>query len=305
MRPCHRGCVATIGNFDGVHLGHQMILAQLAEKSAELRLPSQAIFFEPTPSEFFAGGRAPARLACFREKMQALQRYEIDRVLCLRFNQPLANMPANDFIRTILLDGLGVRFLVVGDDFRFGRGRQGDFRLLKTYGREHGFEVINTATHEIDGERVSSTRIRHALQAGELELARRLLGRPYRISGRVSHGERLGHDLGFPTANIRLARHASPVRGVFAVHVLGLGPGPLPAVANVGTRPTVGGSEPRLEVHLFDFTEDIYGRHLDVDFLTKIRDEVRFDSLDALKSQIASDVATARAFLRRQASQPR
>ncbi len=296
VRPRHRGCVATIGNFDGVHLGHQAVLGQLAEKAAELNLPSVVITFEPYPQEFFAHGAVPPRLTRFREKIQALRRYSVDRVLCLPFNRALSETSAQDFVRRILVEGLGVRYLVVGDDFRFGHLRQGDFAMLKAAGAQHGFQVVNRHTFSIDGARVSSTRIREALTRGDLNAAGKLLGRPYRMCGRVARGDQRGRTIGFPTANIYLHRKASPVQGVFAVEVFGLDAEPLPGAANVGTRPTVDGTRALLEVHLFDFAQDIYGRYVQVDFLHKLRDEQKFASLDDLKRQIAMDERQAREF---------
>lgn len=299
LRPRHRGCVATIGNFDGVHLGHQVVLGQLAEKAEELGLPSVVITFEPYPQEFFARGATPPRLTRFREKIQALRRYSVDRVLCLRFDRALADMMAEDFIRRVLVEGLGVRYLVVGDDFRFGHRRRGDFALLKTAGVQQGFQVANRHTFAIDGARVSSTRIREALAMGDLSAAEKLLGRPYRMCGRVARGDQRGRQLGFPTANIYLHRKASPVQGVFAVEMFGLDAEPLAGVANVGIRPTVDGTRALLEVHLFDFAQDIYGRYVQVDFLHRLRAEQRFASLDALKQQIAMDVRQARDYFER------
>ncbi|MEN8133758.1 MAG: bifunctional riboflavin kinase/FAD synthetase [Pseudomonadota bacterium] len=294
LSPRHRGCVTTIGNFDGVHCGHQAVLQQVTSKAKELRLPSQVVIFEPLPREFFSGPKAPARLTRFREKLQVFQHCAIDRLLCLRFNQALADMLPERFIKQILVEGLGVRYLVVGDDFQFGRDRKGNYAILQAAGREFGFEVTHMPSFVIDGKRASSTLIRHALQRGDLETARRFLGRPYRISGRVVQGERLGRKLGFPTANVRLGRQVSPVNGVFAAKVHGLNNYPLNAVVNIGTRPTVNGTDKRIEVHLLDFTDEIYGWHLHVDLLHKLRDETRFDSLEALKTQIQRDVAMAR-----------
>ncbi|MEW6353580.1 MAG: bifunctional riboflavin kinase/FAD synthetase [Pseudomonadota bacterium] len=298
LRPRHRGAVATIGNFDGVHLGHQAVLGRLAEKSAELCLPSVVITFEPQPREFFAKGPIPARLTRFREKMQALRRYSVDRVVCLRFNQALASMPAQEFIERLLVQGLGVRYLVVGDDFRFGRARQGDFAMLQAAGAQYGFQVVNMHTFSVDGVRVSSSRIRAALAEGDLATAEKLLGRPYRMSGRVAHGDKRGRQLGFPTANIHLHRKTSPLQGIFAVEMFGLDQEPLAGAANVGTRPSVDGTRCLLEVHLFDFDRDIYGRYVQVEFLHKLRDEVRFDSLDELRDAIAKDCEQAREFFR-------
>ena len=300
LRPRHRGCVATIGNFDGVHLGHQAVLGQLSEKAAELCLPTCVITFEPQPQEYFAPDEAPPRLTRFREKLKAFRRYSVDRVLSLEFNRALAAMPADDFIRTILLDGLDVRYLVVGDDFRFGRERAGDFAMLQAAGAEHGFQVVNMHTFALGGSRVSSTRIRHALESGDLETAEQLLGRPYRMCGRVAHGDKRGRTIGFPTANIHLHRRATPVTGVYAVELFGIEGEPVPGVANVGTRPTVDGFRALLEVHLFDFDRDIYGCHVHVDFLYKLREERRFESFDALKRQIHLDSDMAREYFRMQ-----
>jgi riboflavin kinase / FMN adenylyltransferase len=297
LRPRHRGCVATIGNFDGVHLGHQAVIGQLAEKAAELRLPALAMLFEPQPLEHFKPEAAPARLMRLREKLQALRRYSVERVLCLRFDARAAAMSAEDFIRRVLVEALGVRYLVVGDDFRFGRGRAGDFALLERAGREHGFQVAPMHSFTVDGARVSSTRVREALAAGDLDGAARLLGRGFRMSGRVAHGDKRGRSIGVPTANIHLHRRVTPLRGVYVTEMYGLEQEPLAGVANIGTRPTVGGTRVLLEVHLFDFDRDIYGRHVSVEFLHRLRDEQRFDSLDALKARINEDFTEARAWL--------
>ena len=296
LRPRHHGCVATIGNFDGVHLGHQAVLGQLADKGVGLGLPTTVITFEPQPQEYFHHGELPPRLTRLREKIRALQRFSVDRVLCLSFNQALAQMPAEQFIRQILVDGLGIRYLVVGDDFRFGQDRAGDFAMLQQAGARHGFEVAHMHTFLLGGDRVSSTRVREALQGGDLALAEQLLGRPYRMSGRVAHGNKRGRTIGFPTANIFLHRARTPVEGVYAVELFGVGGEPIKGVANVGTRPTVDGSRALLEVHLFDFNADIYGRHVHVDFLKHLRPERRFDSFDALKEQILCDAEVARLY---------
>lgn len=299
LRPRHHGCVATIGNFDGVHLGHQAVLGQLAEKSAELGLPSVVVTFEPQPREFFAHSQSPARLTRFREKMQALRRYSVDRVVCLRFDEKLASIEAQDFIQRLLVEGLGVRYLVAGDDFRFGHDRRGDFAMLQTAGARYGFQVVNMHTFSVDNIRVSSTRIREALAAGDFTTAEKLLGRPYRMSGRVAHGDKLGSRLGFPTANIHLHRKTAPLQGVFVVEMFGLSREPVSGTANVGTRPTLNGTRCLLEVHLLDFNEDIYGRYVQVEFLHKLRDEVRYDSLDELKDAIAKDCEQTREFFRK------
>jgi riboflavin kinase/FMN adenylyltransferase len=292
----HHGCVATIGNFDGVHLGHQAVLGQLAEKAAELCLPTVLITFEPQPMEYFVPDKVPARLTRFREKMLALQRYSVDRVCCLSFNDKLAKLKAEDFIEQVLINKLGVKYLVVGDDFRFGLNRTGTFDTLVKAGEKYDFQVVSMHTFEIDAKRVSSTRIRHALEKGDMAGAEKLLGRRYRMSGRVAHGEKFGRELGFPTANVHLHRHASPVQGIFVVEVFGLDKEPLQGVASVGTRPTVNETKALLEVFLFDFDQDIYGEHIQVSFLKKLRDEEKFASIEKLKQQIQMDVEQAQAY---------
>ncbi|NCA70153.1 MAG: bifunctional riboflavin kinase/FAD synthetase [Sphingobacteriia bacterium] len=307
LRPTDRGCVATIGNFDGVHLGHRTVFQRLQVHGRALGLPATVITFEPQPLEFFAPEAAPARLTRLREKLSAIGDCGIERVMILEFGPKLARMAADEFVRRLLIDGLGVRFLLVGDDFRFGHGRAGDYALLSAMGEanppEHGgFRVENLHTITHGDERISSTRIREALSRGDLEQAQHLLGRPYRLTGRVAHGAKRGRGIGFPTANLALHRRISPVRGVYAVLVRGLGPLPLPGVANVGTRPTVGGKDYRLEVHLFDFDRDIYGHHLEVELRLKLRDEQRFESFDALKRQIQVDARIARDYLSEEAA---
>ena len=292
------GCVATIGNFDGVHLGHQAVIGQLTEKAAELGLPATVITFEPQPQEYFAHTDVPARLTKFREKLIALRRFALDYLLCLRFNRQFAHWTAEEFIQRVLVDGLAVKYLVIGDDFRFGHQRRGDFDTLVQVGSRYGFKVVTMHTFDIDGERVSSTRIREALARGDLAQAEKLLGRGFRLSGRVAHGDKRGRTIGFPTANVFLHRRQSPLSGVFAVEMFGLDREPVRGVANLGTRPTVDGSQPLLEVHLFDFDQDIYGRHVQVEFVKKLRDEQRFDSFEQLKQQIERDVERARACFR-------
>ncbi len=299
-----RGCVATIGNFDGVHLGHRTVFQRLQVRGRELGLPATVITFEPQPLEFFAPEAAPARLTRLREKLCAIADCGIERVMLLEFGPKLARMGARDFIQRLLVDGLGVRFLLVGDDFRFGHGREGDYELLLELGRssppgQGGFEVENLHTITHGKERISSTRVREALARGDLEQARHLLGRPYRLHGRVAHGAKRGRGIGFPTANIALHRRFSPVHGVYAVLVRGMGAAALPGVANVGTRPTVDGKDYRLEVHLFDFDQDIYGHHLEVELRLKLRDEKRFESFEALRQQIQIDARIAREYLAR------
>lgn len=293
LRPRHRGCVATIGNFDGVHRGHRAVLARLDEVSRELRLPSTLLIFEPHPLEFLRPEAAPPRLTSLRNKLHALRSTNLDRVLCLRFDRRFADLEAESFVRDLLVERLGVRFLLVGDDFRFGRGRSGDFAMLQRAGQEYGFAVEQMATVLVDGARASSTRVRQALLAGDLDLARRLLGRPYSICGRVVHGDRIGRTLGFPTANISLEHTRPAPSGIFVVQVRDDGV-VRPAVASLGTRPTVGGKRLLLEVHLLDYRGDLYGRHLEVEFLKRLRGEEMFDSLEALRAQIARDVEAAR-----------
>jgi len=290
-----QGCVATIGNFDGVHLGHQSVLTQLAMKGDTLGVPAVVITFEPQANEFFSPEKAPARLSRFREKVEALRAYSIQQLCVLRFNQKLAQMTAQDFIQRLLVDGLNVRYLVVGDDFRFGKDRQGDFALLQQAGQRVGFQVVNMHTFAVDQIRVSSTRIREALKVGDLMLAEKLLGRPYRMSGRVAHGDKRGRTMGFPTANIHLHRCKVPLSGVYAVQLFGIEGEPIKGVANVGVRPTVSGdNKALLEVHLFDFDRDIYGEHVQVHFLHKLRDEHKFADLDELMRQIKQDCQQAK-----------
>ena len=296
LRASHQPCVATIGNFDGVHLGHQAVLGQLAEKGAAMGLPTTLITFEPQPHEYFIGKKAPARLTSFREKFVTLNRFAIDQVLVLYFNQRLASMEAEDFIQQILIDGLNVQHLVVGDDFRFGNQRKGDFTLLEEFGERDGFSVVSMTSFNVDGERVSSTAIRAALVDGDFDRAERLLGRHYHMTGIVAHGDKRGRQWGFPTANIRMQRKVIPLRGVFAVEVFGLEHEPVFGVANLGTRPTIDGIRTLLEVHLFDFSDDIYGKRINVVFRYKIRDEERFDSFDELKEQIGRDVVVAKEY---------
>lgn len=292
----HRACALTIGNFDGVHLGHQAIIKMLVEKARELDVYACMMSFEPLPQEYFVPDTAPPRLTRLREKYCALEGTGIDQFLCIKFNHWLAELSAEAFIQHVLLDQLHVKYLVVGDDFRFGKGRTGDFGLLKAYGDRHGFEVINSHSHCLDGERISSTAIRNALAQGKLEHANRMLGRSYRICGRVAHGDKRGRTIGFPTANIKLHRHATPLSGVYAVQLSGVGDGVINGVANIGRRPTVDGHHLQLEVHLFDFDESIYGHQVCVEFRHKLREEQRFESFEALKDQIIQDSEQAKRY---------
>ncbi len=290
LRPRHRGCVATIGNFDGVHRGHQAILARLRERADELGVPSCVVIFEPQPREFFGPDTAPARLTRLRDKLALFAAAGVDRVLCLSFNRRLRELSAAEFVHAILVEGLGVQHLEVGDDFRFGCDRAGDFAFLQQAAVVEGFTLEAASTVEIDGLRVSSTRVRESLAAADFVLAERLLGRPFQISGRVLHGQKLARQFGTPTANVQLKRRRVPLTGVYLVSVE-LDGKSWPGVANIGVRPTVqGDGNAHLEVHLLEFVGDIYGRRLTVAFHQKLRDEQRFASLE-----IHADVAAARA----------
>lgn len=296
LRPRHQGSVVTIGNFDGVHRGHQVILSQLQAAGAALGLPDTVMIFEPQPQEFFQGDQAPARLMHWRDKVDALAAAGVARVLCVRFDEKFRALTARQFVQQLLVEGLGCRHLVIGDDFRFGCDRSGDFAVLQAAGREFGFVVNNTDTVVVAGDRVSSTRIRTALAAGDFALAETLLGRPYAISGHVTHGDKIGRTLGVPTANIPSRRRVSPVRGIFAVTVEGIGDAPLFGAASVGKRPTVHGLDERVETHLLDFAGDIYGKRIKVVFHHKLRNELKFGSLDELKLAMENDIADTRRY---------
>ena len=289
-------CVVTIGNFDGIHLGHQHVLEQLKNAASQRNLPATVIIFEPQPIEFFAPDKAPKRLSRFREKLNYLKSQNIDYLLCLKFDQKLSTLDANDFVKTILIDGVNTHHLVIGDDFRFGKNRLGDFVLLRECGREFGFDIENSDTLLIDGHRVSSTRIRGSIQNDDFLQAEQLLGRPYSLSGKVSHGKKLGRELGFPTINIKMGDKTLIVKGIFAVRVKGIDNRVLPGVASIGTRPTVNGVDTILEVYILDFDQDVYGYCVDVEFLHKIRDEEKFDSLDELTRHIKDDINKAKTY---------
>ncbi|ROR94752.1 riboflavin kinase/FMN adenylyltransferase [Sinobacterium caligoides] len=297
LRPRHQGCVATIGAFDGVHVGHRAVLGQLLEKGKALNLPTVVIVFEPLPREFFSPLQAPARLMSFREKFAALRELGVDRVLRIQFNDRFRIKSAEDFIHEVFVQGLGIKYLVVGDDLRFGHDREGDYELLRTAGEEQGFEVVNTSTLQIQHERVSSTRIRQALADSDFALVDELYGRPFSISGKVVYGRQLGRTLGVPTANLQLHRLRAPLSGVYAAEVFGASEKAQPAVVNVGTRPTVDdGIKAILEAHLIDFKADLYGKAITVVFRQKIREEKKFDSLQELEQNIKADIETGRAF---------
>jgi riboflavin kinase/FMN adenylyltransferase len=294
----HSRCVATIGKFDGVHLGHQAILGQLKGKADQLRLPSLVILIEPHPEEFFAPSpdRCPARLTTQAEKLALLESMAVDFVYLLKFDLALSQLSAEDYIRSILVEGLGIAAFIVGNDFRYGHRRQGDFQLLQEFGAALDFEVIETATCEVDGHRVSSTLVREQLEEADFPLVQRLLGRPYAISGEVVEGRKLGADLGFPTCNVNLHRQRIPLHGVYACEVE-LDGRCYSAAVNVGYRPTVNKlDEALLEAHLLDFSGDLYGRRLEVVFCARIRGEQKYESLEVLKRQIAIDVQQVRDF---------
>jgi len=292
----NQGCVATIGNFDGIHLGHQAIIVRLIERASEAGLPSMVVLFEPQPREWFQKEEAPIRLTSLREKYRLLKRGGVDFVAVLRFNQSLANLSPEAFVQQVLLDQLQVKHLIVGDDFKFGRKRAGDVALLKQLSGSLGFKVEQMPSFQITDDRVSSSRIRRCIAQGQLEEAAEYLGHHYSLSGHVAHGDKRGRELGFPTANVFLPHDQAPLNGILAAQVHGLADHPLPAVAYVGRRPAVNGQRTIMEAHLLDFNQDIYGRFIQVDFLTKIRGDQNFDSLEALAEQIARDTEQARAF---------
>ncbi len=298
LKPLPDGCVLSIGNFDGVHLGHQAVIEKLAEQGGRLGLPVLLMVFEPQPLEFFLQDNAPSRLTRLREKIIQLAKLPVDGVLIMRFDQQFADCDPERFIQEVLVDVLRIRYLVVGDDFHFGKARRGNFALLEEQGQKHGFHVEDTLSYQVAGHRVSSTLIRDALGAGDLAQAEQLLGRPYSVCGRVVHGEKRGRQLGFPTANIQMQRKNTPIEGVFAVTMTGIDERVFAGVANVGVRPTLGNaSRVLLETHLFDFDKEIYDHYVEVHFREKIRSEQQFRSVDELKAQIAQDVARARTIL--------
>ncbi len=287
------GCVATIGNFDGVHVGHQKILQRVKEEAHLLGLPAVVIIFEPQPLEFLLEAKASPRLMSLGEKLEVFKQYGIDKVFCLRFNPELAGLTAEEFITRVLLAQLRCKYIVVGDDFSFGKNRIGGYELLANYSE---FRAEEVAEIEVNGHRVSSSMIRQTLAVGDFHLAAKLLGRPYSMTGHVAHGDKRGREMGFPTANIFLRRKVLPLRGVFVANVWGLRQEPLLAVANVGNRPTVSGKRNQLEVHILDFDQDIYMRKIRVEFLQKIREEEQFASLAKLIQQIAIDTKKAKAY---------
>ena len=292
------GCVLTVGNYDGVHLGHQQMIGVLKLRAAELRSTATVLVFEPSSKEFIDPEGAPARLTRWREKYLALAALGVDRLVTLRFDEAMRAMTPECFV-DLIVGGLGTRHIVVGNDFRYGCNAGGTIDSLRAAGEARGFGVEQIAPFVFDGVRVSSTAVRERLARSDFAGAQRLLGRPYRMLGRVVHGRELGRTLGFPTANLQLKRRRPPVKGVMAVRVFGIAPNALSAVASLGTRPTVNGTDMLLEVYVFDFDEDLYGREIEVEFVAKLRDEVKFDSLDALTVQMKVDAAQARDVLSR------
>ena len=296
LKSPNQACVATIGNFDGLHLGHQAILSHLKNKASKLNLPLTVISFEPLPTEYFMS-EPPARIYPIRDKACKLSALEVDNFLCLKFNKTLASTQPIEFIENILINSLNVKYLAVGDDFRFGYKRGGGFNLLQAVGKQHGMIVEDTETQILQGERISSTRIREALRNAELDTANNLLGHAYQLSGRVRHGDKRGRTIGYPTLNIKLPEDIAPRKGVYVVRVHGITDQPLLGISNLGMRPTVNGAENRLETHVFDFNADVYGKHISIELLEFIRDEQHFEDLESLKEQILLDTKDARNIL--------
>jgi len=292
-----RGCVLTVGNYDGVHLGHQQMITAVKRRAAELGSLATVLVFEPSSKEFIDPEGAPPRLTRWREKCVALAALGVERLVTLRFDERMRAMTPQSFVDQLIVAGLGARHVVVGDDFRYGSNACGTLESLRASGRAQGFGVEQMEPFVVDGVRVSSTAVRERLERADYSGAARLLGRRYCMIGRVAHGNELGRTLGFPTANLRLMRRKSPMWGVLAVRVHGISLKPLGGVASLGTRPTVNGTEPLLEVHVFDFSGDLYGRLIEVEFVAKLRDEVKFDSLDSMIVQMKVDAAQARELL--------
>lgn len=295
LKAHHAGCVMTIGNFDGVHLGHQVVVKRTIEHARQMNLPATVMIFEPQPLELFKAEAAPARLNRLRDKYQHLKSLGVDRLVCVNFDKDFASMAPEAFISELLVEKLAVKLLIVGDDFRFGKARKGDFELLKSLGESH-FTVMSTDSFKVGRERISSTNIRAALANGDLHSAEEMLGKPYSIGGKVIHGEKLGRTIGVPTANIALHRTVSPVRGVYIAKV-NYRDEVVYGVCNIGIRPTVDGLRQQLEVHLFNFEHVIYGEYLDVVLCHKLREERKFDSFEALKQQIQQDILLAKQWL--------
>ena len=296
LRPHHRGCVVTVGGFDGLHLGHQALIGRLHAAAARLRRPTMLVSFEPMPREYLVPQSPPARLTTWRERWHLLKELRLEYVLLLRFGEGLRRLSGEDFAQILARD-LAASAVVVGHDFKFGRGGEMSAAALAAGGERFGFAVDVVPPVMLEGERVSSSGVRAALGRGDLAHAERWLGRPYSMIGRVVHGSHLGRELGFATANVKLHRKRTPLAGIFAVRVRGAGMKTLPGVASLGTRPTVGGTEPLLEAHVFDFAGDLYGREIEVEFVEKLREEERFVDLAALTRQMHVDAAQARRIL--------
>jgi riboflavin kinase/FMN adenylyltransferase len=296
LRPHHRGCAVTVGGFDGLHLGHQALIRRLADEAQRLGRPTMFVSFEPMPREYLAPQSPPARLTSLRERWHLLQGMQIANVLVLRFGESLRRLSGEEFAQLLKRD-LNAAAVVVGHDFKFGRNGEMSAAELAAGGARFGYRVDVVAPVMLAGERVSSSGVRQALGRGDFEQAERWLGRAYSMIGRVVHGSHLGRELGFATANIRLHRKRAPLAGIFAVRVKGAAAAPLPGVASLGTRPTVGGTEPLLEAHVFDFAGDLYGCEIEVEFVAKLRDEVHFADLAALTRQMHIDAAQARHIL--------
>lgn len=291
------GSVVTIGSYDGLHLGHQKLLHTVTTLAREQQRTSVVMSFEPTPAEFFRAERPPARLMRFREKYAALEASGIDVFYCPRFSSAMRDISAAEFIRRILVHGMELRTLVIGDDFRFARKREGGVEELRRAGAALAFDLVQVPSVIVDGIRVSSTAIREAAESHDMARVARLLGRPYRMSGKVVRGEKMGRTLGYPTANVDLRRRRSPVMGIYAVRVHGLADGPVGGVASVGARPTFNGTVPLLEVHLFDFDRDIYGKYIDVDFIGFLREQEKYEEVGDLVAQMHLDADNARSIL--------
>jgi riboflavin kinase/FMN adenylyltransferase len=292
------GCVLTIGNFDGVHKGHQKVIQSLVSKAKELNCVPAVLVFEPQPQEVFSPKSAPARLSRLRDKYNLLSALGVERLICIPFTFAFAGQSPEQFIKSLLVEKLGIKYLIVGDDFHFGKNRAGNYQMLRKAGEAFGFNVSDTASCKMLDCRVSSTAIREALDSNDLVQVENMLGRPYSISGKVFHGDKLGRQLGFPTANVRLRRTKSPLNGVFAVNIL-TASGTFKGVANIGDRPTISGVRQQLEVNIFDFNKNLYGQKIEVIVKTKLREVIKFDSLEALKQQIDKDVKQAKAYFKK------
>jgi len=289
-------CVLTIGNFDGVHLGHQQVIKALVSKAKALNCVAAVLVFEPQPQELFSPETAPARLCRLRDKYNLLAKLGVQRLICVNFTAKFASQSAKHFIENLLVAKLGIKHLIVGDDFHFGKNRTGNFSMLRQAGEKYGFDVSDTASYKMADCRISSTAIRQALEQDDLVSVKQMLGREYSIIGRVFHGDKRGRQLGFPTANVLLKRRVSPLSGVFAVMVK-TNNGEFKGVANIGARPTVNGIRQQLEVHIFDFDENLYGQCIEVVVKRKLRPVIKFDSLEALTAQIRQDSEQAKQVL--------